>query len=182
MYLCSDIAYIVLVDLAFAVLPWTFIPQLQMPKGEKYMVAGTMSLGILAAASGIKRTVELGGFWGADILAGSVQTVMWSTVEVDLTLLCIAVPVIIPLFRTCVATGRQHIRSKKRSQGYQKHSRDKSSSGHGSEDRQQLALRTIGGSEFQPNNSSSGSGGDSIAKTNSETHTRESSTRVDSPV
>ncbi|KAK8128870.1 hypothetical protein PG984_009978 [Apiospora sp. TS-2023a] len=194
---CSDIIqvypyilypYTVLVDLAFAILPWTFIPQLQMPKAEKYLVAGTMSLGILAAASGIKRTIEVEGFWGADILAGSVQTVMWSTVEVDLTLLCIAVPVIIPLFRTCLASGRQHyIRSKRsRSQGYQKHSHDKSGNSGNSEDQQQLALRTIGGSEFQPNNSSGGdgsrSGRDSLAKTNSETHTTESSIKADSPV
>ncbi|KAK7926707.1 hypothetical protein PG985_003705 [Apiospora marii] len=165
---CSDIIqvypyilypYTVIVDLAFAILPWTFIPQLQMPKAEKYLVAGTMSLGILAAASGIKRTIEVEGFWGADILAGSVQTVMWSTVEVDLTMLCIAVPVVLPLFRTCLVNGRQHIRSK-RSQGYQKHS-------HSSDDRQQLALRTIGGGSFQ-----SGGAGGSISKTNSETHTR----------
>ncbi|KAK7957876.1 hypothetical protein PG996_010677 [Apiospora saccharicola] len=187
---CSDIIqvypYILYLDLAFAILPWTFIPQLQMPKAEKYLVAGTMSLGILAAASGIKRTIEVEGFWGADILAGSVQTVMWSTVEVDLTLLCIAVPVIIPLFRTCLASGRQHYsrRSKRsRSQGYQKHhSHDKSGNSGRSEDQQQLALRTIGGSEFKPNNSSSGSGGYSIAKTNSETRTTESSARADSPV
>ncbi|KAK8033720.1 hypothetical protein PG991_003118 [Apiospora marii] len=152
-------SYTVIVDLAFAILPWTFIPQLQMPKAEKYLVAGTMSLGILAAASGIKRTIEVEGFWGADILAGSVQTVMWSTVEVDLTMLCIAVPVVLPLFRTCLVNGRQHIRSK-RSQGYQKHS-------HSSDDRQQLALRTIGGGSFQ-----SGGAGGSISKTNSETHTR----------
>ncbi|KAK8080990.1 hypothetical protein PG997_008808 [Apiospora hydei] len=148
--------YTVFVDLAFAVLPWTFIPQLQMPKGEKYLVAGTMSLGILAAASGIKRTIEVEGFWGADILAGSVQTVMWSTVEVDLTMLCIAVPVVLPLFRTCVAGGKMRM---SRRSGYQKHSHDKHSGS-----RQQLALRTIGGGSIQTN------GGDSIAKRTSESH------------
>ncbi|KAK8052413.1 hypothetical protein PG993_003798 [Apiospora rasikravindrae] len=151
--------YTVFVDLAFAVLPWTFIPQLQMPKGEKYLVAGTMSLGILAAASGIKRTIEVEGFWGADILAGSVQTVMWSTVEVDLTMLCIAVPVVLPLFRTCLNSGK--LRMGRRS-GYQKHSHDKHSGSH-----QQLALRTIGGGSIQTN------GGDSFAKKNSESHSRE---------
>lgn len=164
-------AYTVVVDVAFAVLPWTFIPQLQMPKAEKYLVAGTMSLGLLAAASGVKRTIEVEGFWGADILAGSVPTVLWSTVEVDLTLLCIAVPVVLPLFRTCLGSGRPRVagRASRRAQGYQKHSHD---------DRQQLALRTIGGGSYQ----SRGAGGGSMSKTHSETHTRGSSSRADSPV
>ncbi|KAK8010055.1 hypothetical protein PG990_009020 [Apiospora arundinis] len=153
---CSDIIkvypyilypYTVVVDVAFAILPWTFIPQLQMANAEKYLVAGTMSLGILAGASGVKRTLELEGFWGDEILQGSVQTVVWSTVEVDLTMLCIAVPVVLPLFRSLISNGKQRYRSKR--SGYQKHSVDKVSGGS----HDQVALRTIGGGTMSKSNS-----------------------------
>ncbi|KAK6827396.1 hypothetical protein PG987_010737 [Apiospora arundinis] len=140
-------AYTVVVDVAFAILPWTFIPQLQMANAEKYLVAGTMSLGILAGASGVKRTLELQGFWGDEILQGSVQTVVWSTVEVDLTMLCIAVPVVLPLFRSLISNGKQRYRSKR--SGYQKHSADKVSGGS----HDQVALRTIGGGTMSKSNS-----------------------------
>ncbi|KAK8105101.1 hypothetical protein PG999_008460 [Apiospora kogelbergensis] len=146
-------AYTVFVDVAFAILPWTFIPQLQMPRGEKYLVAGTMSLGILAGASGIKRTLELSGFWGDEILQGSVQTVVWSTVEADLTMLCIAIPVVLPLFRAVISNGKLRYRSRR--SGYLKQSGDKASggSGGGSSSKERFVLRTIGGGTMSKANS-----------------------------
>ena len=82
-----------------------------------------------------------------------MQTVVWSTVEVDLTMLCIAVPVVLPLFRACISNGKLRYRSRR--SGYQKHSADNKVSGDsgGSSSKEQIVLRTIGGGTMSKANS-----------------------------
>ncbi len=46
-------------DFFFAIFPWLFIWSLRMPKRDKIMLAGGMSLGVIAGVCGIIRTVVL---------------------------------------------------------------------------------------------------------------------------
>ena len=76
----------VLVDFFFALFPWLIVWNLQRPQQEKYIIAGSMSLGLVyvpvafahderikltplsAAAAGIKRTTEVEGLYTGDYL------------------------------------------------------------------------------------------------------------------
>ncbi|KAH6686967.1 hypothetical protein F5X68DRAFT_232290 [Plectosphaerella plurivora] len=83
----------ILVDLYFAVLPWIFIWKLNIPRKEKFVIAGSMSLGVLAAAAGIIRVFAVKGV--RDV---PVAVIVWSQVEGALTLICVGIPVCRPLW------------------------------------------------------------------------------------
>lgn len=83
----------ILVDLYFAILPWIFIWKLNIPRKEKFVIAGSMSLGVLAAAAGIIRVFAVKGV--RDV---PVAVIVWSQVEGALTLICVGIPVCRPLW------------------------------------------------------------------------------------
>ncbi|KAI6288666.1 hypothetical protein MCOR27_000753 [Pyricularia oryzae] len=89
----------VLADLFFAVFPWVFVWQLNKPFQERLLIAGSMSLGLAAAACGVKRTIGLGGLQSANYTIDAIPTCAWSIAELAITLVCIAIPVCLPLFR-----------------------------------------------------------------------------------
>ncbi|KAK8043956.1 hypothetical protein PG994_012794 [Apiospora phragmitis] len=74
-------------DLFFALFPWLFVWQLNRPSQERLIIAVAMSLGLAAAACGVKRTID------------SIPTCAWSIAELAITLVCIAIPVCLPLFK-----------------------------------------------------------------------------------
>ncbi|KUI60570.1 hypothetical protein VP1G_07795 [Cytospora mali] len=86
-------AWCVFADFSFAVLPWLFIWSLNMSRHEKLTIAGSMSLGVFAGACGIVRTVALEGFNKA-----TVGLIVWSAAEMAITMVCIGIPVLRPLF------------------------------------------------------------------------------------
>ncbi|KAI1426462.1 hypothetical protein F5Y12DRAFT_713190 [Xylaria sp. FL1777] len=92
----------VIVDILFAVLPWLFIWALKINKQEKIVILASMSLGVLAAASGIKRALEIGGLSSPDYLRDTVGLLLWSTVEQSVTMICICIPVCRPLFKIMI--------------------------------------------------------------------------------
>ncbi|KAL2140142.1 hypothetical protein VTI28DRAFT_4224 [Corynascus sepedonium] len=124
----------VLVDLFFAIFPWIIVWPLHMPNREKYTIAGSMSLGLIAAAAGIKRTTEVEGLYTPDYLKDSVGLIVWSVAEMAITLICIGIPVCRPLYKQAF----RRILGESRSAGYQKQSA-------GKDEGNSVPLRTIGG-------------------------------------
>ncbi|KAI1129488.1 hypothetical protein F5Y10DRAFT_238370 [Nemania abortiva] len=92
----------ILVDVLFAVLPWFFIWGLQMNKQEKVVILASMSLGVLAAAAGIVRALEIGGLASPNFLRDSVGLLLWSAVEQSVTMICNCIPVCRPLFKAMI--------------------------------------------------------------------------------
>ncbi|KAI1842960.1 hypothetical protein JX266_010813 [Neoarthrinium moseri] len=83
----------IIVDLFFAILPWIFIWKLNAPRREKFMIAGSLSLGIFAALAGAKRIMEVKGV--RDVPVG---VIVWSQTETSLTLVAVGIPVCRPLW------------------------------------------------------------------------------------
>ncbi|KAK5636926.1 hypothetical protein RRF57_012638 [Xylaria bambusicola] len=92
----------VVVDLLFVVLPWVFIWSLRINKHEKIVILSSMSLGVLAAASGIQRALEIGGLSSPEYLRDTVGLLIWSSVEQSVTMICICIPVCRPLFKIII--------------------------------------------------------------------------------
>ncbi|KAH8898227.1 hypothetical protein GQ53DRAFT_627891, partial [Thozetella sp. PMI_491] len=102
----------VIADLFFAIFPWYFIWQLNMKRREKLTIAGSMSLGILAGACGIFRTIETQGFTSDNYTAATLPLIVWSAAEIAVTMVCMGIPVLRPVYR------RVFLRIKDGSEGY----------------------------------------------------------------
>lgn len=89
-------------DLFFAIFPWFFVWQLNRPFQERLIIAVAMSLGLAAAACGVKRTIGLGGLQSANYTIDAVPTCAWSIAELAITLVCVAVPVCLPLLKQII--------------------------------------------------------------------------------
>ncbi|KAI1142739.1 hypothetical protein F5Y05DRAFT_408186 [Hypoxylon sp. FL0543] len=112
----------VTVDFVFAALPWLFIWELQLNKQDKIVILVTMSLGVVyvsnskrplqwvpslyspgnvssAAACGIKRTAENGNLSNPNYLEASLPFVVWSAIEIAMTMICIGIAVCRPLYK-----------------------------------------------------------------------------------
>ncbi|KAH6640342.1 hypothetical protein F5144DRAFT_91105 [Chaetomium tenue] len=127
----------ILVDFFFAIFPWIIVWPLKMPQREKYTIAGSMSLGLIAAAAGIKRTTEVEGLYTPNYLKDSVGLIVWSAAEMSITLICIGIPVCRPLYKRAF----RRLFGETSSAGYQKQSGD----GGGDNQSNSVPLRTIGG-------------------------------------
>ncbi|KAH6843269.1 hypothetical protein B0I37DRAFT_393535 [Chaetomium sp. MPI-CAGE-AT-0009] len=124
----------ILVDFFFAIFPWIIVWPLKMPQREKYTIAGSMSLGLIAAAAGIKRTTEVEGLYTPNYLKDSVGLIVWSAAEMAITLICIGIPVCRPLYKRAF----RRMFGESSSAGYQKQSGNDNNSNS-------VPLRTIGG-------------------------------------
>ncbi|KXX75860.1 hypothetical protein MMYC01_207351 [Madurella mycetomatis] len=129
----------VIADFFFALFPWLFLWGLQMNQREKMVIAASMSLGLIAGACGIKRTVEVPNLISPNYLKDTVGLIVWSAAEIAVTMICIGIPVCRPLYKRFLdklssnGTG---------SGGYKKYSADGGRSGGGP----RYGLRTFGGS------------------------------------
>ncbi|EKJ77761.1 hypothetical protein FPSE_02259 [Fusarium pseudograminearum CS3096] len=92
----------VIVDFFFATFPWIFIWKLNMKYNEKITIAGSMSLGFLAGICGIVRTYEVATGFTTNFLLDTVPLIIWSAAEMTLTLMCIGIPILCPLWRRVV--------------------------------------------------------------------------------
>ncbi|KAK9415237.1 putative Integral membrane protein pth11 [Seiridium unicorne] len=90
----------VLVDFFFALFPWLFIWNLQMNKREKLVILVSMSLGVIAGACGIKRTLEVPELSSVNYLKDTVGLIVWSAAEIAVTMICIGIPICRPLYKT----------------------------------------------------------------------------------
>ncbi|OGE54280.1 hypothetical protein PENARI_c006G08473 [Penicillium arizonense] len=90
------------VDFYFALLPWIFIWNLNMKFKEKMSIAISLSLGFIACVCGIIRTIDLGGLSSTNYTEDTVDLVIWSGVEMAVTLICVGIPTVRPLYRVIV--------------------------------------------------------------------------------
>ncbi|KAK4194408.1 hypothetical protein QBC40DRAFT_34878 [Triangularia verruculosa] len=123
----------VLADFFFALFPWFFLWGLQMNQREKMVIAASMSLGFIAGACGIKRTIEVPNLSSENYLKDTVGLIVWSAAEIAITMICIGIPVVRPLYKGFLEKLSSNARS---TSGYKKQTR----SG------QRYGLKTIGGS------------------------------------
>lgn len=130
----------IIVDTFFAIFPWIIVWPLQMAKREKFTIAGSMSLGLIAAAAGIVRTFEVKGLYTNNYLKDSVGLIVWSSAEMAITLICIGIPVCRPLYKRAF----RRLWGESAAAGYRKQS------GGNDGDGSSHALRTIGGGLLGP--------------------------------
>ncbi|KAJ5176408.1 uncharacterized protein N7482_002285 [Penicillium canariense] len=108
------------VDFYFALLPWIFLWKLNMKFKEKITIAISLSLGFMcvvqhpvhfkneltfsfrACICGIIRTIDLGGLSSANYTEDTVDLIIWSAVELAVTLICVGIPTVRPLYRVLV--------------------------------------------------------------------------------
>ncbi|KAL1841818.1 hypothetical protein VTJ49DRAFT_6571 [Mycothermus thermophilus] len=86
-------------DFFFAVFPWMFVWGLQISRREKILVAGGMSLGVIAGACGIGRTIVLTQSDKEDYTMGFSRYYIWAGAEVAVALVCLAIPTLRPLYQ-----------------------------------------------------------------------------------
>jgi hypothetical protein len=125
----------IVVDLYFAILPWIFIWKLNIPRRDKFTIAGSLSLGFLAAVAGGIRVLNVKGV--RDV---PVPVIVWSQVETSLTLICVAIPVCRPLWSRYLTRWWQ---SRRNGSSYERQS-DQQQPGN-SDDSTPIGLHTIGG-------------------------------------
>ncbi|KAF5007139.1 hypothetical protein FDECE_6525 [Fusarium decemcellulare] len=140
----------VIVDFFYAIFPWLFIWSLQMNTREKIVILASLSLGVIAGACGIKRTIEVPALSSANYLKDTVGLIVWSAAEIAVTMICIGIPVCRPLYKKYLDkwTSRDASNYREQSEGGT------------------YPLRTFGGSTMRagPKDDDTSDGGDSITK------------------
>ncbi|EPE02434.1 hypothetical protein F503_00702 [Ophiostoma piceae UAMH 11346] len=85
-------------DFFFSIFPWLFIWSLRMQRREKIMLAGSMSLGVLAGICGIVRTVVLARLDIFDYTRNFVSYFAWAGAEIAVAIVCLGIPTLRPLY------------------------------------------------------------------------------------
>ncbi|KAI8961325.1 hypothetical protein F5Y11DRAFT_326639 [Daldinia sp. FL1419] len=101
-------------DFFFAIFPWLFIRSLPMSQRERVMLAGGMSLGVIAGACGITRTIVLSKLNVFNYTLNFVPYFAWAGAEIAVAMVCIGVPTLRPLYlktKDFVNTYSSHCRS-----------------------------------------------------------------------
>ncbi|KAI2777749.1 hypothetical protein F4815DRAFT_479838 [Daldinia loculata] len=106
-------------DFFFAIFPWLFIRSLPMSQREKIMLASGMSLGVIAGACGITRTVVLSKLNVFNYTLNFVPYFAWAGAEIAVAMVCIGVPTLRPLYlktRGFTSAYSNHYRSRNTSE------------------------------------------------------------------
>ncbi|CCC06998.1 unnamed protein product [Sordaria macrospora k-hell] len=132
----------IIADFFFALMPWIFLWELKMNQREKMIIAISMSLGVIAGACGIKRTLEVPNLSTNNYSRDTVGLIVWSSAEIAITMICIGIPVCRPLYKSFFdkilsRSGGTSGYQKQSGPGFSKNSRADAGAG--------LGLRTIGG-------------------------------------
>ncbi|KAH8666490.1 hypothetical protein BX600DRAFT_274370 [Xylariales sp. PMI_506] len=85
-------------DFFFAIFPWLFIWSLRMTKKEKVTLALGMSLGVIAGACGIVRTVVLDRLDVYNYTLNFVPYFAWAGAEIAVGMVCTGIPTLRPLY------------------------------------------------------------------------------------
>jgi hypothetical protein len=86
-------------DFVLAALPWHVIMSLNIKQKEKYTIACGLSLGVIAGACSIVRTLELRSLSSMDnYVYDTAPMLLWSSSEVCLTIICACIPTLRPLY------------------------------------------------------------------------------------
>ncbi|KAI0522291.1 hypothetical protein F5B22DRAFT_660609 [Xylaria bambusicola] len=93
----------VFVDLWYSGFPWYLLYTINMPLKEKLVVGSSMSLGIVAAACGAKRAVELIKIGSPNYPKDTVNLVVWHAAELSATMIGIGIPICLPLYKSAIS-------------------------------------------------------------------------------
>ncbi|GAW23297.1 hypothetical protein ANO14919_128520 [Xylariales sp. No.14919] len=93
----------VFVDLWYSGFPWYLLYSINMALREKIVIGSSMSLGVVAAACGTKRAVELGKIGSPNYPKDTVSLVVWHAAELSATMIGIGVPICLPFYRSTIA-------------------------------------------------------------------------------
>ncbi|OTA83720.1 hypothetical protein M434DRAFT_16599 [Hypoxylon sp. CO27-5] len=86
-------------DFFLAAFPWIVLWNLNMQKREKITICVSLSLGVLAGICGVIRTSGLAVLsQTADYLYATADSVMWTSSELTITIICVSIPVLRPLW------------------------------------------------------------------------------------
>ncbi|KAI1080756.1 hypothetical protein F5B20DRAFT_589130 [Whalleya microplaca] len=86
-------------DFFLAAFPWWVLWNLNMQKKEKFTICVSLSLGVLAGVCGVVRTSGLQVLsQTADYLYATADSVMWTSSELTVTIICVSIPVLRPLW------------------------------------------------------------------------------------
>ncbi|KAK3386813.1 hypothetical protein B0H63DRAFT_520889 [Podospora didyma] len=85
-------------DFFFAIFPWLFIWSLRMPRKDKVMLSSGMSLGIIAGACGVVRTVVLSRLNVMDYTLNFAPYFIWAGAEIAVGMVCLGIPTLRPLY------------------------------------------------------------------------------------
>ncbi|KAK3680859.1 hypothetical protein B0T22DRAFT_313874 [Podospora appendiculata] len=85
-------------DFFFAIFPWMIIWSLRMPRRDKIILAGGMSLGVIAGACGIIRTVVLSQLEVSDYTYNFALYFVWAGAEIAVAMICLGIPTLRPLY------------------------------------------------------------------------------------
>ncbi|KAI1377155.1 hypothetical protein F4677DRAFT_417532 [Hypoxylon crocopeplum] len=90
-------------DFFLAAFPWVVLWKLNMQKREKFTICVSLSLGVLAGICGVVRTSGLEVLsQAADYLYATADSVMWTSSELTITIICVSIPVLRPLWNKLV--------------------------------------------------------------------------------
>ncbi|RNJ58986.1 hypothetical protein D7B24_003807 [Verticillium nonalfalfae] len=89
----------VISDFFFAAFPTLIVWDLKMKRKEKIFIAVSMGLGVIAAAAGIVRTYEVATGFTENYTEDTVPLIVWSCAEQSVTMICIGIPLLRPLYR-----------------------------------------------------------------------------------
>ncbi|KAI0007130.1 hypothetical protein F4779DRAFT_643457 [Xylariaceae sp. FL0662B] len=86
-------------DFFLAAFPWWVLWNLNMQRKEKFIICMSLSLGVLAGVCGVVRTSGLQVLSEtADYLYATADSVMWTSSELTVTIICVSIPVLRPLW------------------------------------------------------------------------------------
>jgi hypothetical protein len=86
-------------DFVLAILPWHVVMGLNMRRKEKITIACGLSLGVVAGACSVVRTIELKSLATMNnYVYDTAPMLLWSSSEICLTVICACIPVLRPLY------------------------------------------------------------------------------------
>ncbi|XXG96026.1 hypothetical protein Hte_002303 [Hypoxylon texense] len=102
-------AYSGFMDFVLALLPWSFILNLNLRRKEKIGVAAAMSMGIFAGATAIVKCYYLQNLYSVDFFYDGGNLAIWGAAEVSTTIMASSIPVLRVLVRDVAsAASRDH--------------------------------------------------------------------------
>ncbi|KAI0908339.1 hypothetical protein F4823DRAFT_625657 [Ustulina deusta] len=93
----------VFVDLWYSGFPWYLLYSINMPLKEKVTIGSSMSLGVVAAACGTKRAVELSKIGSPNYPKDTVSLIVWHAAELSATMIGIGIPICLPFYKNTIA-------------------------------------------------------------------------------
>ncbi|KAI1359113.1 hypothetical protein F5Y08DRAFT_320355 [Xylaria arbuscula] len=93
----------VFVDLWYTGFPWYLLYMIKMPLREKIVVGSCLSFGILAAACGTKRAVEMIKIGSPNYPRDTVNLIVWHGAELSATMIGIGIPICLPFYKNTIA-------------------------------------------------------------------------------